>query len=41
MFLGRLQMMADGQICNNKDTVIEETHAIIRTLENTIFKVRK
>ena len=41
LLLARLGMMADGRISNNKDLVTEETHAIIRTLENTIFKARK
>lgn len=41
LFLGRLQMMAEGKICNNKHCVEEETHAIIRTLENVIYEERK
>lgn len=41
LLLSRLGMMAEGRICNNKDNTTEETHAIIRTIENTIFKARK
>lgn len=38
LLLCRLSMMAEGKICNNKDCTIEEVHAIIRTLENVLFK---
>ncbi len=38
LLLGRLGMMADGKIANTKDATEEETHNIIRTLENTMFE---
>ena len=37
LFFSRLQMMAEGRLCNNKDCIEEEVHSIIRTLENTVF----
>lgn len=38
LFLARLNMMANGKIDNQPHDVNEETHNLIRTLENTIFK---
>jgi len=37
LFLSRLVMMAEGKICNNSDCVTEETHNVIRVLENVLF----
>lgn len=38
LFLARLAMMADGKMSNSRDLTEEETHNLIRTLENTMFK---
>lgn len=41
LLLARMTMMADGKISNHCYAVEEETHNIIRTLENTIFMDKK
>ena len=38
LFLSRITMMAKNRIANQEDLVEEETHNLIRVLENTIFK---
>jgi len=37
LLLSRISMMANGIMSNHKFAVEEETHNIIRTLENTVF----
>jgi hypothetical protein len=37
ILLARITMMANNKIANHEDAVTEESHNIIRTLENTIF----
>jgi hypothetical protein len=38
LLLSRMTMMAKNKIANHEDAVDEESHVIIRTLENVVFK---
>lgn len=41
LLLGKLATMAAGKIYSSEDTINEEIHVIIRTLENTLFKEKQ